>query len=644
MSVLGIDIGTETIKIVEMAKAGRGYKLLNYAIGPTPPGSVTDGDIQDPQQVGEAIRDLVREHRIRSTRAVTSVQGQKTMVVRIIDNLPRMSKNELAANIDDEVARHIPFPPSQVIMDYCVVERPNEAPDSPNMEVLFAAVQPEVVDLVIEALKVAKLKPVAIEVQPLALSRSLIEVGSDGGGIGQTVAVVNVGATVTELCVIRDGLLHFPRTMPIAGRGITQRLSEGLGISEQQAEMQKVQYGCVTPLPPGARPEPAAAAEVPAEELTLPGEAELAFPTFDESEESDVGFGGTGTGGFTFTTDEEPAAEVHVDEGEAGRDAFELSDDLDTEGPTFNFGLDDDPPTKHSLLPDDDEDDGPPPVPEGEAEFELGEDVDLETPAFHFEFTETEEETPEPPAAPAPAEAAEAAEAATAVLGEADEEPALGFEFSTDEGSTETQTGEDVEFSFDLGGGEAATSLPAAGSADDSSSTDVGASFDLADLATQDEGGDSPTAGLGFVIEEEATDSDAGGIAFGLDDIGEAPTVAPAAAATVLPPAGVGDEAAQVRQVMEPVMREIAVEISRSLDFYRSRYEGTVIDQVVVVGGTARVEGLPQFLEDELGVAVDRGDPLARVVIANPRLTDEDLRRDAPVLAVAVGLALRELM
>jgi len=460
------------------------------------------------------------------------------------------------------------------------------------------------------------------------------------------VAVVNVGATVTELCVIRDGLLHFPRTMPIAGRGVTQRLSEGLGISEQQAEMQKVQYGCVTPLPPGSRPEPVVVVEEPAGELALPGEAELAFHAFDESEESDVGFGGTGTGGFTFTTDEEPAAELHVEEGEAGRDAFELSDDLDTEGPTFSFGLDDDEPTKHSLLPDDDEDDGPAPVPEGEAEFEFGDEVDLETPAFHFEFTDTEEETaPTPPTPPTPPTAStDTPDDATELMPEA-EEPALGFEFSTDEGSTETQTGEEVEFSFDLGAGEAATSLPAAASADDGSSTDVGSSFDLADLATQDEGGDFATTGVAFEESDDLSLGESGGVAFDISDIGEAPTVAAAPpAATVHVAVGVGDEAAQVRQVMEPVMREIAVEISRSLDFYRSRYEGTVIDQVVVVGGTARVEGLPQFLEDELGVPVDRGDPLAHLTIANPRLTDADLQRDAPVLAVAVGLALRELM
>lgn len=639
MSVLGIDIGSETIKVVELAKAGRGYKLLNCAVGPTPPGSVSDGDIQDPQQVGEALRELLKENRFSGNKVVTSVQGQKSMVVRIIDTLPRMSKNELAANIDDEVARHIPFPPSQVIMDYTVVERPNEPPDSPNMEVLFAAVQPEVVDMVIDALKVAKLKPLAIDVQPLALSRSLVEVGSTGGGVGETVAVVNIGATVTELCVIRDGLLHFPRTMPIAGRSVTQRLSEGLGISEQQAEIQKVQYGSVRPLPPGARAAQAAQTSEPvAEEDLRLDEADLAFDTFDKAEESDVGFGGTGTAGFTFTATDEDTAEVHVEDAEAGRAAFDLSDELDTEGPSFDFGLDDDSSTKHSLAPDD-EDDKQAPVPD-DGTLPPSDDTedDLGAPAFHFDFTDTEEEgaaPPEPETPPTATASTDTPDDTPSTEDHDDEE--FGFDFSTDAASTETQTGEEVQFDFSLGEGDDTSSVATGTVHDDDSSTDVGSSFDLGDLATQDEGVD-------FGVSELSEDTgDNVGVAFDISDIGEVP-LTPATQPQLHETVAMGDETAQVRQVMEPVMREIAVEISRSLDFYRSRYEGTVVDRVVVVGGTARVDGLPQFLEDELGLPVDRGDPLAQLTIANPRLTDEDLQHYAPVLAVAVGLALRELM
>ncbi|NUP99674.1 MAG: type IV pilus assembly protein PilM, partial [Armatimonadetes bacterium] len=430
MSILGIDIGSDTIKVVEMAKAKGGYRLLNYGIAPTPPDSVVDGDVRDPEMVAEALKQLLKTHKIKSNRCVASVQGSKSTVVRIIE-LPRVSKNELAETMKFEVERHIPFAASQIIMDYAVVDRPGEPLDAPNMEVLFAAVQEEVVELLCDTLRRSKLKPRAIDVQPLALSRSLVETTSAGHGIGETVAVINMGATITELSIVRDGLLHFPRAIPIAGRSISQRLSEGLGISEQQAERQKREYATVRPLPPGAAP---AVPEPEAEEEPTVDVADVAlgydvFET-DSGEESDVGFGGTGTGESGFSFEETDAAEVQTQEP-AGSSAFELSDEGDSEGPSFDFGFDDDSKgPSYSLSPkDEDEDDPEAPVPDDEIVFSFGDDTEEAAPELVVEEATEDEGFSFGPVAAADDEGFSfAAEPAAAEAGAADE----GFSFAAE--------------------------------------------------------------------------------------------------------------------------------------------------------------------------------------------------------------------
>ncbi len=615
MAILGIDFGSDTIKVVEMAKGGGGYRLLNYGITPTPPDSIVDGDVRDPEMVGEALAQLLKLRKIKPGPAISSVQGQKSTVIRIIE-MPRMDKKELAGSMGFEIERHIPFAASEVIMDYQVVDRPGEAPDSPNMEVLFAAVQADAVHDQVKALQAAKVKPRAIDVQPLALINALLAVQGHAAVVGETVAIVNLGASVTELCIVRDGVLHFPRTIPIAGRSITQRLSEGMGVSELQAERLKWEHANVRPLPPGAQPVVAVAPEP--EQVKPTVDDELGFADVFDSEpgdDSDLGFGGSGTGhkvDFKFEDTPETAdVQVHTDDDDSPR--IELDDDDGGGDDLFKFT--DEDTTSHSLSPaPDDEDEADPPVPDDDG------------PAFSFDDPDDAEEgelgfSPgdELPAAAEPA----AADEEDFVFGFGDDEAPAA------EGATST------EFDFALSDDTDTSSLSSTSSGTDSSlGTDIGSSFDLGDLATSDEGG------LDFDLGDLSDDSaESGtGVAFdvGDDDAGPAhPVIVPVA----------GDEASQVRQVIEPVVAEIAEELGRSLDYYRSRFEGSVIDRVLIVGGSSRIEGLSEYLEAQLGIReVDYGDPLAHLTIANKQLNDDDLRRDAPVLAVAVGLALRELM
>jgi len=654
MSILGVDIGSDTIKVVEMAGGKGRLKLLNYGITPTPPGAVLNGDIQDAEMVADALKQLVKTRKIASKQVVSCVQGQQSVVVRIIE-IPRMGKAELADTMKFEIERHIPFPANQIILDYTVLQRPGEPNDTPNMEVLFGVAQEETINVHVAAIKGAKLKPKAIDVQPLALGHSLVERSEGTRGLGETVAVVNIGSNVTDLCIIKDGILHFPRTIMVGGRSVTQRLSEGLGVSEQQAERLKRQYGSLAPLPPhlaafvgqqqaAAEGDAAPAAEAPAA-AALDFGADLF--TLEPDENSDVGFGGTGAAtGFEAPADE-PLVERFVEEEEAGRTPFSLSEGGGDAGDLFDLGVEMKTPTKPEPPPS-----AAAPAPDPAAESD-------QTFLFDFGDSPAAESATGESAPPAASQddtfvfdfGASAPPGAGAVTAPSEEhEFEFEFDLASEPGAPAGAGGEggdEDSFVFDFGGaGESSLSTATAGSStspsaqggstfgfggDQAPSGELEASYDLGFLAT--ETGDSGPD-LEAVVSSLG-DSDLSG----LDDLES--DAGPAEAPETLTPED--EELLRVRDVISPVVSELVQEVQRSLDYYRSRYEGAVVDRVTLVGGTARMPGLAEYFEHELGITVDNGDPLDGVTIASSKLSDAELAQDAPLLAVAVGLAMREL-
>ncbi|MCL6630965.1 MAG: pilus assembly protein PilM, partial [Armatimonadetes bacterium] len=234
---IGIDIGSSLIKVVEARPSKGEVQITALGIAPTPPGTIENEIITDPQTLGQAIRQLLTETGISSKRCVSSVSGQSSVIVRIIE-VPKMTKQELAETMKWEIERHVPFAANEVVMDFQPIERPNASPDDQNMEVLLAVAQQELINGHIEALFAAGVEPVAIDVEPLAVSRIFIDAAIDGFK-DKVVAIVNVGASTTEMGIYQNGLLSFPRTLPIAGDTITRALSDGLQISLAQAERLK---------------------------------------------------------------------------------------------------------------------------------------------------------------------------------------------------------------------------------------------------------------------------------------------------------------------------------------------------------------------------------------------------------------------
>ncbi len=244
-AVVGLDIGSELIKVAEAKVAKGGIRITGLGIAPTPVGTIDNNVVVDPKTLGAAIKALLKDSGIKTKTVVSSVSGQSSVVVRVID-VPRMSDPELAETMKWEVERHVPFSPTEILMDFAPIEKPSADPNAQSMEVLLAVAQRDAVMAHIETLFAAGLQPNAIDVQPLAVSRPLVKPGDPTKpGI---VAIVNIGASTTEVEVFEDGNLVFPGPpLPIAGINLTRAIAEALGVAEDEAEMLKKEHGAADP-------------------------------------------------------------------------------------------------------------------------------------------------------------------------------------------------------------------------------------------------------------------------------------------------------------------------------------------------------------------------------------------------------------
>jgi type IV pilus assembly protein PilM len=260
--IVGLDIGSAQIKAVELVVSGKeGLVITNVAFMPTPVGLLQNNVLTDPVLMGRVVKQMLKEGGIKSKRVVGSVTGQASVVVRIIE-VPKMSPAELAVTMKWDVERHVSFAPNDVTMDYQVLPVQDTSDSNPNISVLLAAAQQEVVNGYVDMLFAAGLDPIAIDIEPLASGRALLDVQDGrpvvrhGGGDNQydlsslsaareTVAIVNIGASNTDVSIYEDGQLIFPRSLPIAGESLTRAVSEVLGYTMEQAERVKIDHATV---------------------------------------------------------------------------------------------------------------------------------------------------------------------------------------------------------------------------------------------------------------------------------------------------------------------------------------------------------------------------------------------------------------
>ncbi len=239
-NAVGLDIGTEAIKAVQLRETRQGLRVIGRpGCVPTPAGSVSGGVVVDEDAVAGTIRQMVADCGFTTKNVVASVGGTTSVTVRVV-TMPRMSGAELRDAMDYELDRQIPFPIDQVIYDYQIIESADGG-EGDEMSVLLAAAQEDTVGAHIAAMRGAGLRPIHIDVEPLAVSRALVNVSTNGYN-QQTVAIAHIGASQTEISILRNGVLEFVRAIPTAGEALTIAIRRELGTDQQQAERAKRQF------------------------------------------------------------------------------------------------------------------------------------------------------------------------------------------------------------------------------------------------------------------------------------------------------------------------------------------------------------------------------------------------------------------
>lgn len=226
----GIDIGSSSVKLVEVENRGEKpmLKVLNSA--PLRQDVYRDGNIGDRQALSEVIRNVVIKSGISTPYCVSSVEGQH--VFNRFINFPVMSKAEVLEAVKWDADKYIPYDPRDCYMDAVILVG---EPTAREMKVLLVAVSKEVIDTHVEVLKKAELKPVAIDFAALAQGRALL------GGHGQQNSIIlDIGASSTKMTFFKGQAIAFSRTMPFGGSRISRILQEQMGLSWEEAEHYKL--------------------------------------------------------------------------------------------------------------------------------------------------------------------------------------------------------------------------------------------------------------------------------------------------------------------------------------------------------------------------------------------------------------------
>jgi type IV pilus assembly protein PilM len=241
ISVLGLDISSTAVKLLELSRAGGSYRVESYAVKPLPPNAVVEKNIAEEDAVADAVIKCVGQARTKTKRSAVAVAGS-AVITKIIEMPTGMSDAERDEQIRLEADQYIPYPLEEVSLDFEVL---GESPaDAEKVEVLLAACRNENVEVREAVLEEAGLQPYIVDVEAYCMERafSLISPQLEGGE-ESTVAVVDIGATMTTLSVLSNNQTTYTREQLFGGKQLTEEIQRRYGLSNEEAGLAKKQGG-----------------------------------------------------------------------------------------------------------------------------------------------------------------------------------------------------------------------------------------------------------------------------------------------------------------------------------------------------------------------------------------------------------------
>ena len=230
---IGLDIGSSSVKAVQLRKKGTGWALQAFGMQPLVPQTIVDGTIMDQGAVAEAVRALWSRLKLRQKEVAIAIAGHSVIIKKI--TVPAMKPDELAANIRNEAEHHIPFGRDDVEIDYHVT---NPMTPSGQTELLLVAAKKEVVSDYIQVVRDANLSPQVVDVAAFA-SQNGFEANYSLDP-RETIVLINIGAAISNINIVRSGVSLFTRDVTIGGNAFTEEIQKQMGIAGDEAEAYKV--------------------------------------------------------------------------------------------------------------------------------------------------------------------------------------------------------------------------------------------------------------------------------------------------------------------------------------------------------------------------------------------------------------------
>ncbi len=242
-SLIGVDVSSMSIKMVELSDAGKGsYRLERYAIEPLPKDVVTDGNIANLDQVSEALKRAWKRLGSRNRNLAMALPAAMVITKKII--VPAGQREEdLELAVEAEANQYIPFALDEVNLDFQIL---GPAPNNPDeVEVLIAASRKEKVEDRVAIAEAAGMKPRVMDVESYATQEALrlIEPSLPASGRDQNIALVDIGAHVTHFYVLRNNQFLFSRDQAFGGNQLTQDIQRAFNLSPEEAESAKRNQG-----------------------------------------------------------------------------------------------------------------------------------------------------------------------------------------------------------------------------------------------------------------------------------------------------------------------------------------------------------------------------------------------------------------
>lgn len=231
--LVGLDIGTSSIKAIVLKGASKGYQLMNLGIEPLPPEVIVDGAIMDAEVVVEAIKSALDKAKIKLSDVAVAVSGTSVIVKKIM--LPDMEEKDLADSIQWEAEQYIPFDIEDVNLDFQILNR--GVGDGTEMEVVLVAVKKDKIHDYTGLVAQADLDAKIVDVDGFALMNQY-ELNYPVER-GETVALIDMGAGVMNINIVQDGQHVLYRDISLGGNQFTDAIQKELNVSYEQAEALK---------------------------------------------------------------------------------------------------------------------------------------------------------------------------------------------------------------------------------------------------------------------------------------------------------------------------------------------------------------------------------------------------------------------